>query len=425
MTILICLVYSSFHGILQLTQTNLISGMIDVILVFWLFARYSLTSFRTTFVKITPVFILMSIFTLWVTLISIYSGIQFDLFFVGLTFKDYLLPLLAFFIFSQYFNGFNLSENTLDIFLIVMAIGISFVGLISLLNYFFDFSSSFPRFVVKHGFDSVNIDENSSYVRYVMGIPIVRMNSLFALSTQAAPSVLYCLAIYVSLVYRKVSKKLLLLCVTINIACIFFSVSFTAIIALAVLLLLHFILNSKMDIMSILTVILASFLSIYVILTVRISIDESTQLSVLEYGYEYFWEKFSVIFERIDIKSFFLGFGPMPRLYFNEFLTYEQVRHYSNVIYDNSIFGLLFQFGVISLVLMLLIFSFVLFKCRRSNAPVFKIAAVCILSMLSFAHGFFLIERIFILKAAFLLAIFSIGSKVNVYQSTDNFGNNS
>lgn len=415
---LICaaVVASGYHGVFQLDGRQLLGASFDVLLSGLLTLRlvYLVCVTKQTKLPSVPLF-LFSLFMLYELFNCIFRSFERGGTYTALVAKDFILPLASFFYFIYVFNNRHKFNVDLVRCLKFMFLGIVAVATLSVVNYFADISSEFERFVLPIG-----LGEEYASRRSVLGLDVIRMNSLFALSTQGAAGCLYGICLASLVFYGKYifgNSAIRICCLfSMLLACIL-GVSFTALFTVIIFCFLYYMLNNKsMKLRSsqilLPGVLLFLMISSSVFLTIDVGVGR--ELSILEYGYDNFLRPSLDRFVSMDAISIIFGIGLMPKLYLSGFLGTVYYLETFKLVYDNWIMGVIFQLGLVglSIVLFLLVQVFVRIACVINTERWRMLAAISFLSMIGFAHGLFLLDRLFIFKAMFLLAlVFSNGKE--------------
>lgn len=128
-------------------------------------------------------------------------------------------------------------------------------------------------------------------------------------------------------------------------------------------------------------------------------------LSLISYGYDSF---LAPSIERVfsnEISSIFIGIGPYPKLYLQQLYGTPEHNQLFKLVYDNWLFGIVFQLGVFVagffFLVLVKVFNMISNKAVSEERLVLGVAFI---SLIGFSHGTFIIDRLFIMKATFLLA---------------------
>ncbi|QXX81912.1 hypothetical protein J6836_17020 [Providencia sp. R33] len=392
-------IISSFNGILQIVEKNPIGTSIDTLISLVLILKLAqIIILRKKFQINRNILVAFTIMFLTIILSTIKTAFNYDLIYFALALKDFILPLSCFY--YLYLITPTLSKIEKESILRLFVLSITIVAGISLLNYIFNITDSFDRYVIASRFEG---NEENAYTRTISGIEIIRMNSLFALSTQAAPSVYYVMALILIYKYNWNTKKRILniLYSIILVLAIFLSVSFSSIFTLFLFYIFYFLFKNikspKIILFPIISMILISLLSM-------VEIESfGSNYNIVEYGYSNFILKSLSGFEHINIIEILIGFGVMPKLYLNEYLSVSDYTLYFRLVYDNWILGGFYQMGILGLAL----FFFILIAPISYNLTSENniIIVALLFSMLGFSHGLFILDRLFIIKFCIIYSL--------------------
>lgn len=419
---LVCsaVVASGYHGVFQLDGRQLVGASFDVLLSGLLALRFVYLVCVTKQAKLPslPLF-LFSLFILYELFNCIFRSFERGGTYAALVAKDFILPLTSFYYFIYVFNNRHIFKINLVRCLKFLLLGIVAVATLSIVNYFVDISIEFERFVLPSG-----LGEEYASRRSVLGFDVIRMNSLFVLSTQGAAGCLYGICLASLVFYGKyifVNSAIRFYCLfSILLACVL-GVSFTALFTVIIFCFLYYMLNKssmKLRISQILLpgVLLFLMTASSVFLTIDVGIGN--ELSIMEYGYDNFLKPSLDRFLSMDSISVLFGIGLMPKLYLSGFLGTVYYLETFKLVYDNWIMGVIFQLGIFGLVIVLFLLVQVFVRIAGFiDVERWRImAAISFLSMIGFAHGVFLLDRLFIFKAMFLLAVVFAKGNVNYFR---------
>ncbi|MGP8307239.1 hypothetical protein [Vibrio sp. YIC-376] len=390
-----------------------IAGSVDVLFTLILFlqlAIYFVVNRDINIVVSNKLYLIFSllIFMTASVLLSKYNN---DFIFLILYLKDFFVPLTAFFYFYICIRNKMINPNDAIRFLYY---GLLIVSSMSLIHYLFNISDVFERYVPRRGFSG---DEFAS-IRVVMGIPIPRMNSLFVLSTQGASSCLYAVGMYLSIFEYKhlnINKAIAYVFGIIFTLCGVFSVSFSFILTLSIIFLIR-VMSSRSVYLRLSSLIFGGVV-LFLLSSATIN-DGNRSVGLIPYALDSFIGPAVGVIDAMSFGDFIFGFGIIPKLYYNEYMPIDTKHFLSDVVYDNWLIGAFLQAGFIYSILSLLLLIFVVHRhLNLKNNHVITLACTIFLSFLGFSHGFFLLDRLFIFKAALVLAIIfnensSLGEKL-------------
>lgn len=342
-----------------------------------------------------------------IVLSVIYGSFDKDFFYFGLAIKDFIMPYMSILLFMIFLTRLDTKEEDIIYLIRCFIFAILVVAILSLLNYIFSISNTYNRFVIPDGLS----DEKFSAVRNFGGISVVRMQSVFGLSTQGAASCLYGIAACILLTFKsevKVKGFNCFISLLILFIAGFISGSFTFYFTILIFLFswTQCQLNPNLKkITLILTPLLFLFLLKLGLTEVRIN-NDSSELTLLEYAYSGFLKPSFEIISDMHIKDLVLGIGPYPKFYWLGLEDIEAKTKVFRLIYDNYIFGMFFQVGLLGFFLCVLLLFFVVNSLKSTNYIV-SICCCSLLAMLGFAHGIFILDKLFIASAMIFFSILS------------------
>ncbi len=404
---------SGFHGILQLNGLSPISSAIDVVFTIILYMQlmlYLIIKRRVEVMLSNNVYMIIGLLATMTfsVLLSKYNN---DYIFLLLYLKDFFIPLTAFFYFYILIREKIIDSEDVIKFLYY---GILIVSIFSLLHYMFNITDVFDRYVPRRGLKG---DEFGS-VRVVMGVSITRMNSLFVLSTQGASSCLYAIGLYLSIFenkFLKIKRIVALLYATIFLLCGIFAVSFSFVLTFIIITLTNAVTSSSVY-LKLISVITGS--GVLLLASLFLSVDDGNRsVSLIPYAWDGFIRPAIGVLDKMSFGDFIFGFGLIPKLYYNEYLSLDAKNFLSNVIYDNWLLGAFLQVGFLYVLISILLLVFVFHRLNTTKNKSTFLSALIFLSLIGFSHGFFLLDRLFIFKATLLLAII-FNDHVNVKSDT-------
>lgn len=404
---LVCvsLVFSGFHGILQLNDLNFFGSIIDVVLSLLMLLRMTFLLSRGFRFPASPIVLFLPLF-IGVIVSAMVSALDKDFFYLGLVAKDFVAPLCAFFYFALVFHHKHYLGISFARALKFLVLGVTTVGFFSLLNYVFAISESFSRFVLT----SSGLEEHAAR-RELAGLAVIRMNSLFVLSTQGAASCLYAIALALTIASRGIlfpRKRTKYGVLIILLVCGVVSVSMTFWLTIATFWVSYFLGNLIREgrVRVVRFTLISSLLVVFIISVSLLTLKaDNKELSILGYGYDAFIEPAVTRISMLDFKHILVGIGPYPKLYLAQMNGTMLHDSLFKLVYDNWLFGIVFQLGLITGAF----FFFILIHVFRSIvkqgiSETQFLFGIVFLSLVGFSHGTFLIDRLFIFKAVCLLA---------------------
>nr|AXL96535.1 hypothetical protein [Providencia alcalifaciens] len=406
---------TSYYGLMQLNGLPFSRFLIEPIIYIFMLLRLFLYIPHLR-IKITPLTNSALLFIFIATLSLILNGFYYNWTFIALSIKDFILPLLTFiyFIIILSIRKKYILDDIKKI-LQVMFLSISTVAVISIINYIIPISSNYNRFVIPDGLNN----ESLAAARSIGPINIIRMQSLFGLSTQGAASCLYAISLMAIVTGRKFLGFNKFINFYIIISCLLaglLSGAFTFYFTILIYIMLYsysFIkrINKLKYIIPILYFLI--IISIIPLLFIEVRINNNTEsINLLYYSYEGFISPAIEKFSDINILQLFIGVAPYPKSYWLNITDPIIQKETFRYIFDNWILGVFFQMGLIGGILFLYILTKIIFICAKSKG-IYFILCSCLISMLGFAHGTFIIDKLFIIKAMCLISLIIVNENFN------------
>ncbi|MDT0135480.1 hypothetical protein ABN306_13200 [Providencia huaxiensis] len=403
---------TNFNGLMQLNGLPFLRFSVEIFIYFLMFIKIILLVTKVR-IKTNLLATLVSLFIL-ISIVSLtINGFQHDWLFIGLSIKDFILPLLSFFYFLFCFSKKNsYSEHDINQIINFMLLSIATVSALSIVNYIYPISINYNRFVIPEGLS----DETLAASRSIGSLDLIRMQSLFGLSTQGAASCLYAISIMVILTgktHLNLSKfsiyYIFFSCLIAGILSGAFTFYFTILLYLACFLYRKNKKQLKIFIYPLLILLIITFSFI------NIKINNNTEeINLIYYAYSGFIEPALDKFYNMQFYQLFIGIGLYPKLYWLNLGDVHLKEYYFRYIYDNWILGVFFQLGIIGGTLFVGIILRV-FYSYKSSSEIYTILICSLISMLGFAHGTFIIDKLFIIKAMCLISLLIKNENFNNY----------
>ena len=153
---------------------------------------------KTLFLPFTPFIVILTYHTLIVAVDSPIRGLAY--------FREYILPLLLFFVFFYALKNKSISVTSI---LYTLSISTTLVAVVNLLHYFFGLESEYPRYVSVDGFP------DTPQLRGIFGLIIPRAQHLLGLGSQGGGAVFYAITGFLSLLLAQTLRrweKIILVC---------------------------------------------------------------------------------------------------------------------------------------------------------------------------------------------------------------------
>lgn len=395
---------TSFNGLTQLNDLSPLRFLIEILIYILMFMKVIHLIIKVK-VKLKPdiLTILMTLF-IFISVISlIINGFYYDWIFIGLSIRDFILPLFSFFYFlfcfSQKKKYSSYETNQIINF---MLLSIATVATLSIINYIHPISINYNRFVIPDGLN----DESLAASRSIGSFDLVRMQSLFGLSTQGAASCLYAISLMITLMDK---KKLTLNNISIyyillsSLIAGILSGAFTFYFSAAIYLACFFYSKNKTQLKLFIYPLLILLVISLFFLNVKIN-NNTEEINLLHYAYSGFIEPAIEKFYNVEFYQLFIGIGLYPKLYWLNLSDLHLKEYYFRYIYDNWILGVFFQLGIIGGCLFITI-MLKIFSAYKNFSGIHAILLCSLVSMLGFAHGTFIIDKLFIIKAMCLISL--------------------
>lgn len=403
---------TSLYGIHQFNSISNIAQFSDILISILVIAFVIIHHSKIKFYLYinSRFFIYFSCFFIIFIVSFLFNSLDYDLTYFLSGIKDFALPLFCFYPFYLVLSN---AENREDLFISGakgFIFGIIVVAFFSLINYFYAISTTYNSFVL------LSPDANPDAVaeRSIGFINFARMQSVFGLSTQGAAGVMYAVALVFSGFYL---KRFFAICsiMVLTLAGVL-SMSFSFIVSLGIYVLI-FVLNANENRNNPIRVILQALLLVFFLFSFvfEFNVDNGTRtLNLYSYAYEGFIEPASKYFDLFNFHSLVLGFGTMSKYYWNNLDSSDFKEFMFRVVYDNWLFAVLLQIGLLAFVVLLMIIFRTFFVAISKTVNTDRCAAIGILMFIGFAHGAFIIDKLFLIKSMFFIAYISSREKYDI-----------